>query len=106
MITRRFLRKNFHACVVSKSRSRSQNVITPNTIECSPIKKYSDLLDMGVMKPDQSQFSAMLKLQELHNKLQNYHPHQEKLKDEGNVEGFLFQIALILSRRNFFHSVL
>ena len=43
----------------------------------SPIKKYSSLLECGALKPDQSQFNTMLKLQNLYNKIHNYCPEKE-----------------------------
>lgn len=38
----------------------------------TPVKRYNMLLNEGVLKPDRSQFLAILKLQDLFNELGNY----------------------------------
>jgi len=59
---------------------------TSSTTSSTPIKRYSSMLELGVMKTDQSQFAAMLQLQKLFNNIKSYNPDQLS-KDSNQPRG-------------------
>lgn len=49
----------------------------------SPTKRYSSLLEKGILNVDKEQFKAVDKIQELYNDLKDYDPLNEKENGPG-----------------------
>ena len=45
-----------------------------NVAREGPLRRYSKMLESGILKPDKNQFVAVQKLQELYNDLLEYNP--------------------------------
>ena len=54
----------------------------------TPVKRYSQMLESGILKADKNQFFAVLKLQEIYNELKDRCTIIENPKDK--VTGLLF----------------
>ena len=68
------------SCLFTFNKFYTQDVITP-------IKRYSYMLEKGLLKPDKSQFFAVLKLQDLFNDLKDYQYPKKKKKKNSQEKG-------------------
>lgn len=57
------------------------------TKRVTPIKRYSELLEKKILKPDKCQFLAMLKLQDLYNDIMAYDTAKPSVVKETSRSG-------------------
>ena len=82
--------------VVSRLSTLNYTIYRSLSSVTTPIKKYNSLLKEGILKPDKSQFLAMLKLQDLYNDLKSYSLIMDSERKNGIEYPGLFIVGKIM----------